>query len=106
MVRTASADSPTFSVVHAFTNAPDGPGGVLITGSDGFLYGTTRGGGLDGSGTVFKVEKSGTGFTVLHNFTSLAQDGRSPSGRLLDIAGVLFGTTEQDSDGVHSGVIF
>jgi uncharacterized repeat protein (TIGR03803 family) len=39
----------------------------LVQGTDGNLYGTTEGGGANGSGTVFKVTASGT-LTTLYSF--------------------------------------
>jgi len=55
-----------FAVLHSFTDA--GPQASLLQGSDGLLYGTTYGGGTLGYGTVFRLEKSGAQFKVLHNF--------------------------------------
>ena len=45
----------TYTVLYTFTGGADGafPGG-LVQDSAGNLYGTTRGGGLSGYGTVFK----------------------------------------------------
>jgi uncharacterized repeat protein (TIGR03803 family) len=54
----------TLTTLHAFgsvTNASgvalDGanPVGELVQGSDGYFYGTTEGGGVDGMGTVFRL---------------------------------------------------
>ena len=44
------------------------PQGALVQGTDGFLYGTTNGGGAPGLGTVFKVSTTGT-FSSLVSFT-------------------------------------
>jgi uncharacterized repeat protein (TIGR03803 family) len=67
------------------------PGGKLVMDAEGNLYGTTRIGGTHGSGTVFKVDPSGTG-TVLYNFCSQGSshrtDGEEPNGGLvIDSAG-------------------
>jgi uncharacterized repeat protein (TIGR03803 family) len=46
------------TVLHSFTGGAgdgDGPGGNLIEGSDGNLYGTTGGGGANGNGTFFRI---------------------------------------------------
>jgi uncharacterized repeat protein (TIGR03803 family) len=45
-----------YTVLHAFTNTPDGslPTGVVM-GANGKLYGTTIGGGALGLGAVFEV---------------------------------------------------
>src|SRR5437870_4346369 len=40
------------------------PEAPLIPGSDGALYGTTLVGGSNDAGTVFKLNKDGSGFTV------------------------------------------
>src|SRR6266516_926459 len=66
----------TFKVLHTFSAVPrdavtnsDGAGpngGLLLSGNT--LYGTTRGGGVYGDGTVFTVDTNGGGFTSLHSF--------------------------------------
>jgi len=67
----------TFTKLHTFKpginmNYPQGSGPAgLAEGPDGNLYGTTYTGAL-GSGTLFRLSKSGTGFKVLHNFCSQA----------------------------------
>lgn len=73
-----------FSVLHVFddsffkeSNKPGKVGSGLIEGSDGFLYGTTRHGGTNlvdvagparGVGTLYRIRKDGTEFTILHHF--------------------------------------
>lgn len=75
----------------------------LIMDSSGNLYGTTSGGGNQGSpscygwngtcGTVFKVDSAGNE-TVLYSFTGTNGDGSNPyAGLILDSAGNLYGTT-------------
>ena len=73
----------TFSTLHTFVGAPgDGqaPRSRLVEGFDGAIYGTTTGGGTNNFGTVFKVNKDGTGYSVLHVFAGPANDGRVPYG--------------------------
>ncbi len=96
------------SVLYSFGAPPDGalPWGRLLMDASGNLYGTTRGGGTYGLGTVFKVSSTGAG-TVLHSFgPSGSGDGDSPLGGLVaDAAGNLYGTTQ--SGGAHSeGTVF
>ena len=70
--------------------------------SDGFLYGTTYAGGSNYSGTVFKIAKDGTGFTVIYNFSN--NDG--PYGALLEASpGTLWGTTARGGTN-QSGSVF
>ena len=47
----------TFTVMHTFAGMPDGslPVPELVEASDGYLYGTTAGGGAADRGTVFKI---------------------------------------------------
>ncbi len=67
----------------------------LIFDAEGNLYGTAAGGGGLGSGTVFRLTPTSSGFwkeTVLHSFG--AGDGESPVAKLVfDSAGNLYGTT-------------
>lgn len=76
-----ATDGTNFSVLHRFQSYTnfnvngnpinsDGsnPEAELVEGSDGYLYGVARAGGPNGNGTVFKLSKDGTSFTVLHAF--------------------------------------
>lgn len=47
------------------------PEAELVEGSDGFLYGVTRTGGVNGTGVAFKIAKDGSGFAVLHAFGAI-----------------------------------
>jgi uncharacterized repeat protein (TIGR03803 family) len=88
-------DGGGYSVLHSFTNAPDGmtPFAGLIQGSDGRLYGTTSGAGAYSAGTVFALGTNGGDYTVLYSF-GFFPDGTSPQAPLVEGAGgVLFGTT-------------
>ena len=63
--------SGNLTTLHSFGGAPsDGgfPYAGLIQASDGNLYGTTTSGGSSNSGTVFKVDLTGS-LTTLHSFT-------------------------------------
>jgi uncharacterized repeat protein (TIGR03803 family) len=69
-------------IVYSFDGHTNGgnPNGPVVQGRDGFLYGTTTGGGLVSNpvGVVFKLSTKGV-ITVLHSFDAgnLA-DGKSP----------------------------
>jgi uncharacterized repeat protein (TIGR03803 family) len=54
------------ATLYSFTGGNDGawPYGGLVQGSDGYLYGTTEGGGEGGSGTVFRL-------TILSEFQAV-----------------------------------
>lgn len=101
----ANARAQTYSVLHDFAGGTmgAGPAAGLVQGSDGFLYGTTRVGGTLNSGTVFKINTNGSGFTVLHQFTGA--DGSNPGAALVLGGDVLYGTTPYSS-GAFGGTLF
>jgi uncharacterized repeat protein (TIGR03803 family) len=59
-----------FSSLYSFASSNDGayPYAGVAQGSDGYLYGTTDGGGTNGYGTVFKISTNGL-LTILYSFT-------------------------------------
>jgi uncharacterized repeat protein (TIGR03803 family) len=68
------------------------PGGQLLAGADGTLYGTAQAGGPDGDGTVFRVDTRGR-IKVMHAFDGT--DGFSASTGLTPGAdGWMYGATE------------
>jgi uncharacterized repeat protein (TIGR03803 family) len=105
------AQAQTFSILHTFTDTPDGantptqkPSGGLIRDAAGNLYGTTRNGGAGGGGTVFKVDTSDTE-TVLYSFMGYP-DGSNPEAPVIrDAAGNFYGTTEFGGPGTL-GTVF
>ena len=113
LAMTASAQSRTLTVLHAFTGGADGAlplVGSLIKDANGNLYGTTPSGGGgtcnngQGCGVVFKLDTTGKE-TVLYRFTGSA-DGSGPVGALVrDAAGNLYGTTTGGGTG-SSGTVF
>jgi len=81
------------------------PVGVLM-GADGVLYGTTRGGGIYSSGTVFRVSIDGSRYAVLHAFGGNANDGMTPQAGLVQGRdGMLYGTTSAGGAG-GKGTVF
>jgi uncharacterized repeat protein (TIGR03803 family) len=87
----------SFTTIHSFcaqTSCVDGEGPVagLMQASDGNLYGTTRNGGANDYGTIFRLSPAGA-LTTLHSFTS--NDGANPYGALIQSKnGEFYGTTE------------
>lgn len=103
-----STNGANFTNLYAFTpttvSSPfsnnDGawPLGAL-TQSGNTLYGTTSSGGVPGNGTVFAINKDGTGFSILHTFTTPSSyqntnsDGAIPRASLVLSGDTLYGTT-------------
>jgi len=87
-----NTDGTGFTNLHSFTSASDGANpyaGLVLSGNT--LYGTAYVGGSSGYGTVFAVNTDGTGFTNLHNFTSVT-DGGYPYAGLILSGNALYGT--------------
>ncbi|MHB8522461.1 MAG: beta strand repeat-containing protein, partial [Limisphaerales bacterium] len=107
------ATAQTFTTLYSFTATSgdnltnsDGANPIvgLITNSSGnTLYGTAKGGGSSGVGTVFAVNTDGTGFTNLHAFAGVS-DGAYPAAGLIISGNTLYGTAGGGSSG--SGTIF
>ena len=112
-----AASGTGFQIIHRFapitTSNQDGspvntngayPEAELVEGADGYLYGTTRAGGPNGTGTIFKISRDGTDFKSLYSFAAVTSaagsgltvtaDGAAPTGPF--VAGTdnfLYGTT-------------
>jgi uncharacterized repeat protein (TIGR03803 family) len=97
-----SSEGYTEKVLYSFgCTSNDGwyPYAGLIIDSAGNLYGTTESAGASGDGTVFELVNSAGDFTekVLYNFSGA--DGNMPVGGVIfDLAGNLYGTTEEGGD--------
>lgn len=95
-----------FAKLHDFGVATaDGrfPKGSLIINGD-TLYGMTSLGGTMGyTGTIFRIQKDGTGYTKLHDF-GIGSDGYYPLGSLLLTENNLYGMTY--NGGFGGGIIF
>ncbi len=95
-----------FTVLHHFSGT-DGaqPQGILHEASDGRLYGMTIRGGTHEDGTIYRIEKDGTGFVSLHAFLGFTE-GRNPLGGLIeDQEGVLYGNLSAGGPGL-AGTVF
>jgi len=88
------ADGGNYTLLRSLNRTNDGaePTGGLVEGPDGALYGTTFRGGVEDSGTVFRITRDGSDFRVLHVFAA-TNDCRNPQSELLVAAdGLLYGT--------------
>jgi hypothetical protein len=58
----------TFSILKDFPIGAAEPASDLVIGSDGYVYGTTWGGGPSGNGLIFKMKKDGTDYQEIYTF--------------------------------------
>lgn len=93
------AQAQSYSVLHGFTNTPDGGNpNPLIRDGQGNIYGTTQwggmicGGGGYTCGTMFKIDTAGNE-TVLYRFAGQGDGANSEAALVRDAAGNLYGTT-------------
>lgn len=102
-----NTDGTGFHLVHTFTGVTtDGaaPYGSLTI-SNTTLYGMTSAGGANNVGSVFSVDTSGSGFQILHSFSTA--NAWRPVGDLTFFNSALYGMTQNGgSNGLGSGVIF
>lgn len=92
-----------FSFKFNSTTSGDFPSGAF-TNVKGTLYGTTEGGGAHSAGTVFKLTPAGVQ-KVIYSFKA-GSDGANPlNGALVEVKGVLYGTTSRGGSG-DFGTVF
>src|SRR4051812_8839424 len=91
------------TILHFFSGgSSDGAlpmGDLTVSGST--LYGLTPNGGLNNAGTIFKLDASGSGFSVLKSLAA----GSNPSGSLALSGSALYGMTSGGGTG-GLGTIF
>jgi uncharacterized repeat protein (TIGR03803 family) len=100
--------------LYRFSGQSDGgmpEGRMVFDSAQSTVFGTTVQGGdfvdcQNGCGTVYKLALANKGFSTLHAFRSIADDGADPnSGMVVDSAGILYGTASGGSP-FGSGIVF
>jgi uncharacterized repeat protein (TIGR03803 family) len=89
------------------SSATDGarPRAGLMQGSDGYFYGTTSAGGMNGTGVVFRISSAGT-LTTLCPFGGSPTNGAEPiAGLVQGSDGNFYGTTSLGGTN-NEGVVF
>ncbi|HQR23578.1 MAG TPA: hypothetical protein PK163_02260, partial [Steroidobacteraceae bacterium] len=120
VVYRATRDGLSVKTLHQFQGSEGStPAAGVIEGSDGLLYGSTSYGAADqaySTGTIYRLKKDGTDFTVLYRFASYTTvnvvnmpvntDGARPESQLLEGSdGNLYGVTA--AGGANgTGVVF
>jgi len=102
-------DGGFYSVLKDFLgwSAGDGsqPQGRPVEGRDGRLYGTTFAGGTGFVGTVYSLNRDGSGYVILHHFTAPRNGPNSPVGLLLGSDGRLYGLCTSGGS-LRGGVVY
>jgi hypothetical protein len=109
-----AANAQTFTVLHTFTDSPDGanPYGGLVADRHGNFYGTTAGGGTLANGTVFKMSPPAVGGgdwteTAIWNFAGGVEGGSPDFLLAMDSKGRLYGEASSGGDATcKCGVVF
>ena len=96
------------TILYRFCAQPNcidgaGPFAELVQGTNGNLYGSTAIGGVNGTGTIFKITSAGA-LTTLYNLT--ADDTEGPYGALLQSTNGTFYGTLRLGPGTHQGSVF
>jgi uncharacterized repeat protein (TIGR03803 family) len=108
-----NTDGTGFRTLHSFKSITDGafPAAGMVL-SDNTLYGTTSQGGVSNSGTLFRINTDGTGFTNLHSFSATSDaypftndDGKNPHAVLILSGNTLYGTAAEGGN-YGGGTVF
>ena len=99
----ACGQAATFETLHQFGGS-DGaaPVGRPVLDRTGLVYGTTLTGGVNGGGTVFRLDPASGQLTTLYAFTTSGTGGANPAaGLVFGANGVLYGTTQVGGESAH-----
>jgi uncharacterized repeat protein (TIGR03803 family) len=102
-----NTDGTGFAVLKNLDYSTTGyyPYGTLIQGTDGALYGTALYGGSFGTGTAFKLNTDGTGFSVLVDFDYSNNGGYPYAGLKAGTDGKLYGVASEGGSNYY-GTVF
>lgn len=95
-----STNGTGLTVLHLFTNSPDGYTPTsLVQGLDNVLYGTTMEGGSNNDGTFFEIGLGGSDYNVLYSFgpTNAYPMGGLAAGAVAGVGGVVYGSAVQST---------
>ncbi len=104
-----ATDGSQFEVIRQFTfpgGGARGPFAGVREGADGLLYGTTRSGGFGSVGTIYRLRRDGSDFTVLHALPADGSQGSYLTAGLVEgSANQWFGVAEAGGT-AGAGVVF
>ena len=101
-------DGSGFTLLHGFTGGTDDGrdprGELLINGST--LYGLAGSGGQNDRGVAFSMGVDGSGFTILHDFNIVVDDGANPYGGPILSGSTLYGMTIYGGSAGNLGTVY
>jgi len=98
-------DGSSYQALYVFpTSSVPPPKTRLVKGLDGWLYGTIMYGGTNDDGLIYKIQRDGTGYQVLHYFNGT--DGEFPMGNLMQFKGGLLVGTTTEGGASDLGVVY
>jgi uncharacterized repeat protein (TIGR03803 family) len=101
----AAAASTNYQRLQTFgspTSSGTQPSGQLLEATDGYLYGTTFGGGTSANGVVFRLSNDGATYSVIFSLTNVA----SPTAGVIECPdGALYGVASAGGAN-NAGAIF
>jgi uncharacterized repeat protein (TIGR03803 family) len=92
--------------VYSFPNSPEGanPAGSLVLSTNGNLFGSAAGGGVNTYGAIYRMTTNPVGVKILYSFTD-GEDGATPIGSLVQgTDGNFYGTAYQGGDFSYGSV--
>ncbi|MBL9175596.1 MAG: hypothetical protein JNL10_18790 [Verrucomicrobiales bacterium] len=103
------SDGDGYSILYSFGSTVDDgrqPSTGLTPAADGALLGTCMAGGTANLGTVFRIERDGAGYQILHHFSGGNADGARPRSRLIPGAGGEFFGATLNGGGGNLGTVY
>lgn len=97
-------DGTAYEQVFHFGNEIGISDGAIAISSEGVIYGTTSSGGTYGSGNIFSLNKDGSGFKKIHEFTWGLSNPSTYATIVVGSDGSLYGTNHLGSS--SSGCIY
>jgi uncharacterized repeat protein (TIGR03803 family) len=99
-----------YSILHQFDGATGGqPGGPLMEGSDGRIYGVVQAEGANNFGGIFRIDADGSNYDLIVSFTGTGGNRRGKGvgskGLVEGTDGLLYGTTTEGGSS-DTGVFF
>lgn len=101
-------DGTAYQMLHELSGTTDGsaPAAPPILASNGKFYGTTSSGGLNGHGTIYRIDSDGSNYTILKHMLESTDGGYLWSGVIQASDGLIYGISFTGNTAGNGGTIF